>query len=57
MFGYWSSFFPDGSPAGVHSLNQCLLKEPSPRGRIAALNVISTILNGSKLYLSQAESR
>lgn len=31
--------------------------EPSPKGRMATLNVISQLLNGSKPYLQQAEYR
>lgn len=55
IFCYWSSFIPDGSPAGMHSLLTCILKDPSPSGRMAALNVLMALLNMSKIYLSQAE--
>ncbi|KRT79059.1 HEAT domain-containing protein [Oryctes borbonicus] len=56
MFSYWSSFIPDGSPSGTHSICTCILKDPSPSTRLMALNVLLTLLSSSKLYLSQAES-
>ncbi|GJQ86916.1 hypothetical protein Trydic_g11786 [Trypoxylus dichotomus] len=56
MFSYWSSFIPDGSPSGTHSICTCILKDPSPSTRSLALNVLLTLLSSSKLYLSQAES-
>lgn len=41
----------------IHNLITCILKDPSPKGRMAALNALLTLLTSSKLYLSQAESR
>ncbi|KAI4455968.1 malaria antigen-related [Holotrichia oblita] len=55
MFSYWSSFIPDGSPSGTHSICACILKDPSSSTRSVALNVLLTLLSNSKLYLSQAE--
>lgn len=56
IFCYWSSLIPNGSPMGMHNLATCILKDPSPKGRMAALNVLLALLSSSKLYLSQAES-
>ncbi|KAF2895184.1 hypothetical protein ILUMI_10984 [Ignelater luminosus] len=56
IFCYWSSLIPEGSPTNIHNLITCILKDPSPKGRMAALNALLTLLTSSKLYLSQAES-
>lgn len=56
MFSYWPSLIPDGSTSGTHNIAVCILKDPSPRNRMAALNVLLVLLTSSKLYLSHAES-
>ncbi|XP_062552864.1 HEAT repeat-containing protein 6 [Armigeres subalbatus] len=57
MFGYWHALFADESrtPATVSLLN-CVLKDPSPKCRIAAIQAISFMLYKSKPFLIQAES-
>ncbi|XP_038615603.1 HEAT repeat-containing protein 6, partial [Tachyglossus aculeatus] len=58
LYGYWSAFVPDspgiGSPQSV-SLMTISLKDPSPKTRACALQVLSAILEGSKQFLSVAE--
>ncbi|XP_055579346.1 HEAT repeat-containing protein 6 isoform X1 [Falco biarmicus] len=58
LYGYWSAFIPDapgiGSPQSV-SLMTIALKDPSPKTRACALQVLSAILEGSKQFLSVAE--
>ncbi|XP_068946066.1 HEAT repeat-containing protein 6 [Petaurus breviceps papuanus] len=58
LYGYWSAFVPDtpgiGSPQSV-SLMTISLKDPSPKTRACALQVLSAILDGSKQFLSVAE--
>ncbi|XP_067864408.1 HEAT repeat-containing protein 6 isoform X1 [Heptranchias perlo] len=58
LYGYWSSFIADapgiGSPQAV-SLMTIVLKDPSPKVRAGALQVLSAILEGSKQFLSVAE--
>ncbi|XP_043910839.1 HEAT repeat-containing protein 6 [Protopterus annectens] len=58
LYGYWSSFVPDtsaiGSPHSV-SLMTIALKDPSPKTRASALQVLSAMLEGSKQFLSVAE--
>ncbi|KAF5270704.1 hypothetical protein FQA39_LY01442 [Lamprigera yunnana] len=54
IFCYWSHFISDGS--GFNNLNLCILKDPSPNGRMAALHVLLTLITRAKLYLIQAES-
>ncbi|XP_065503087.1 HEAT repeat-containing protein 6 isoform X2 [Caloenas nicobarica] len=58
IYGYWSAFVPDapgiGSPQSV-SLMTIALKDPSPKTRACALQVLSAILEGSKQFLSVAE--
>ncbi|XP_071459058.1 HEAT repeat-containing protein 6 isoform X2 [Marmota flaviventris] len=58
LYGYWSAFVPDtpelGSPQSV-SLMTLALKDPSPKTRACALQVLSAILEGSKQFLSVAE--
>ncbi|XP_061461021.1 HEAT repeat-containing protein 6 [Rhineura floridana] len=58
LYGYWSAFVPDvpgiGSPQSV-SLMTIALKDPSPKTRACALQVLSAILEGSKQFLSIAE--
>uniref|UniRef100_A0A8C0IWB3 HEAT repeat-containing protein 6 n=1 Tax=Chelonoidis abingdonii TaxID=106734 RepID=A0A8C0IWB3_CHEAB len=58
LYGYWSAFVPDtpgiGSPQSV-SLMTIALKDPSPKTRACALQVLSATLEGSKQFLSVAE--
>ncbi|XP_048338202.1 HEAT repeat-containing protein 6-like, partial [Sphaerodactylus townsendi] len=58
LYGYWSAFVPDtpgiGSPQSL-SLITIALKDPSPKTRTCALQVLSAILEGSKQFLSIAE--
>ncbi|KAM6163938.1 HEAT repeat-containing protein 6 [Rhynchocyon petersi] len=58
LYGYWSAFVPDipelGSPHSV-SLMTLTLKDPSPKTRACALQVLSAVLEGSKQFLSVAE--
>ncbi|NXL55857.1 HEAT6 protein, partial [Chordeiles acutipennis] len=58
LYGYWSAFVPDapgiGSPQSV-TLMTIALKDPSPKTRACALQVLSAILEGSKQFLSVAE--
>ncbi|KAJ1185508.1 hypothetical protein NDU88_002300 [Pleurodeles waltl] len=58
LYGYWSAFVPDtpgiGSPQSV-SLMTIALKDPYPKTRACALQVLSAILEGSKQFLSVAE--
>ncbi|KAM5310150.1 HEAT repeat-containing protein 6 [Glossophaga mutica] len=58
LYGYWSAFVSDtpelGSPQSV-SLMTLTLKDPSPKTRACALQVLSAILEGSKQFLSVAE--
>lgn len=55
VFSFWSNFIPDGSPSGLHTLATCIMKDPSPKGRMAGLNVLLTFITTSKLYLALAE--
>ncbi|CAG2053651.1 unnamed protein product [Timema podura] len=56
LFGYWPSLLPDGPhPPHTRTLITCLLKDPSPKGRMAVSSVLINMLLGSRLYLSQAE--
>nr|XP_005987510.1 PREDICTED: HEAT repeat-containing protein 6 [Latimeria chalumnae] len=58
LYGYWSSFVSDtpgiGSPQSI-SLMTIALKDPSPKTRAGALQVLSALLEGSKQFLSVAE--
>ncbi|CAG9812627.1 unnamed protein product [Phaedon cochleariae] len=56
VFSYWSSFIPDDCRSGQHNLVICILKDPSPRSRMAALKVLLLLLTTSKSFLCQAES-
>lgn len=56
IFLYWSSFIPESPSSGKHNLVSCILKEPSTRGKMCALNVLLLLLTSSKMYLAQAES-
>ncbi|KAM9728661.1 HEAT repeat-containing protein 6 [Menidia menidia] len=57
LYGYWSSFIPDshtGRPAPL-TLITIILKDPSPKVRMCALQVLSAILDGSRQFLAVAE--
>ncbi|XP_060523367.1 HEAT repeat-containing protein 6 [Cylas formicarius] len=51
MFSYWACLM-NGGP---HTLTMCILKDPSGKCRIAALNVLLQLLNMAKAYLCHAE--
>ncbi|XP_031430744.1 HEAT repeat-containing protein 6-like [Clupea harengus] len=58
MFGYWSAFIPDTPPIGgppCLTLLTVALKDPSPKVRAGSLQVLSALLEGSRLFLSSAE--
>ncbi|KAM8834859.1 HEAT repeat-containing protein 6 [Synchiropus picturatus] len=58
LYGYWSSFIPDAPVAGgtpALSLLTVVLKDPSPKVRTAALQVLASILEGSRQFLAVAE--
>ncbi|XP_053673050.1 HEAT repeat-containing protein 6 [Anopheles nili] len=57
LFGYWHALFPDEnrSVATVSLLN-CVLRDPSPKCRIAAIQATSFLLYKSKPFLIQAEN-
>ncbi|XP_041912084.1 HEAT repeat-containing protein 6 isoform X2 [Alosa sapidissima] len=58
LFGYWSAFIPDtpaiGGPPSLTFLT-VVLKDPSPKVRAGSLQVLSSLLEGSRLFLSAAE--
>ncbi|XP_067113394.1 HEAT repeat-containing protein 6 [Osmerus mordax] len=57
LYGYWSSFIPD-APIGGHpplTLLTIILKDPSPKVRACALQVLSALLDGSRQLLGVAE--
>ncbi|XP_029957461.1 HEAT repeat-containing protein 6 [Salarias fasciatus] len=57
LYGYWSSFIPDtpiGGPPPL-TLLTIILKDPSPKVRLCALQVLSGILDGSRQFLAVAE--
>ncbi|XP_058066119.1 HEAT repeat-containing protein 6 [Anopheles bellator] len=57
MFGYWHALFPDENrtPSTVSLLN-CMLRDPLPSTRIAAIQATAFMLYRSKPFLVQAES-
>ncbi|MED6248482.1 hypothetical protein ATANTOWER_000977 [Ataeniobius toweri] len=57
LYGYWSSFIPDSPAGGPPSLTllTIILKDPSPKVRLCALQVLSAILDGSRQFLAAAE--
>ncbi|XP_030848018.1 HEAT repeat-containing protein 6-like [Strongylocentrotus purpuratus] len=60
MFGFWSAFVPDSPPTGGHNtqtLFTCMLKDPSPKARVASVAVIMALLDGSKQFLIAADDR
>ncbi|KAG9351606.1 hypothetical protein JZ751_022857 [Albula glossodonta] len=58
LYGYWSSFVPDapsmGGPPPL-TLLTIVLKDPSPKVRAGALQVLSGLLEGSRQFLCAAE--
>lgn len=58
FYGYWHSLFPSESLTNSSKgLLNCVLRDPNPRCRVAALQATSMFLFGSKVYLAQAETR
>ncbi|KAM9847037.1 HEAT repeat-containing protein 6 [Aulostomus maculatus] len=57
LYGYWSSFIPDSPVAGTPSLTlvTIILKDPSAKVRACALQVLTTMLDGSRHFLAVAE--
>ncbi|XP_030601520.1 HEAT repeat-containing protein 6 [Archocentrus centrarchus] len=57
LYGYWSSFIPDSPIGGPPPLTllTIILKDPSPKVRLCALQVLSAILDGSRQFLAVAE--
>uniref|UniRef100_A0A665U8S1 HEAT repeat-containing protein 6 n=1 Tax=Echeneis naucrates TaxID=173247 RepID=A0A665U8S1_ECHNA len=57
LYGYWSSFIPDSPVGGPPPLNllTIILKDPSPKVRASALQVLSAMLDGSRQFLAVAE--
>ncbi|CAL1573479.1 unnamed protein product [Knipowitschia caucasica] len=57
LYGYWSSFIPDSPIGGPPQLTllTTILKDPSPKVRACALQVLSAMLDGSRQFLAVAE--
>uniref|UniRef100_A0A667XZU4 HEAT repeat-containing protein 6 n=1 Tax=Myripristis murdjan TaxID=586833 RepID=A0A667XZU4_9TELE len=57
LYGYWSSFIPDSPIGGPPPLTllTIILKDPSPKVRACALQVLSAMLDGSRQFLGVAE--
>ncbi|XP_069577814.1 HEAT repeat-containing protein 6 [Brachyistius frenatus] len=57
LYGYWSSFIPDSPIGGPPPLTllTIILKDPSPKVRLCALQVLSAMLDGSRQFLAVAE--
>lgn len=56
LFGYWHALFStEPITTGSVVLLNCIIKDPNPRCRVAALQATSTILFGSKAFLTRAE--
>ncbi|KAJ8873284.1 hypothetical protein PR048_026918 [Dryococelus australis] len=57
LFGYWPGLLPDGTP-GPHArtLATCLLKDSSPRCRLAVADILVSLLPGSRPFLLHAHS-
>ncbi|CAH0715508.1 unnamed protein product, partial [Brenthis ino] len=64
IFGYWWALLPDcpdvnnwlGEEKSKKTLAYCAITDPIASSRASALSVILTLLSGSRMYLSQAES-
>lgn len=65
MFGYWWALLPDSINAqnwlleesSKRTLAYCAVTDPISTSRAGVLSVILALLSGSRIYLSQAESR
>ncbi|XP_008290728.1 HEAT repeat-containing protein 6 [Stegastes partitus] len=57
LYGYWSSFIPDSPIGGLPPLTllTIVLKDPSPKVRLCALQVLCAMLDGSRQFLAVAE--
>ncbi|XP_070700331.1 HEAT repeat-containing protein 6 [Pempheris klunzingeri] len=57
LYGYWSSFIPESPIGGPPPLTllTIILKDPSPKVRTCALQVLSAMLDGSRQFLAVAE--
>ncbi|XP_023139949.2 HEAT repeat-containing protein 6 [Amphiprion ocellaris] len=57
LYGYWSSFIPDSPVGGPPPLTllTIVLKDPSPKVRLCALQVLCAMLDGSRQFLAMAE--
>ncbi|TNN63459.1 HEAT repeat-containing protein 6 [Liparis tanakae] len=57
LYGYWSSLIPDSPIGGPPPLTliTIILKDPSPKVRACALQVLSAMLDGSRQFLAVAE--
>ncbi|XP_019941793.2 HEAT repeat-containing protein 6 [Paralichthys olivaceus] len=57
LYGYWFSFIPESPIGGPPPLTllTIILKDPSPKVRASALQVLSAMLNGSRQFLAVAE--
>ncbi|KAF7206570.1 HEAT repeat-containing protein 6 [Nothobranchius furzeri] len=57
LYGYWSSFIPDSPTGGPPPLTllTIILKDPLPKVRLCALQVLSAILDSSRQFLAVAE--
>ncbi|XP_011481858.2 HEAT repeat-containing protein 6 isoform X2 [Oryzias latipes] len=57
LYGYWSSFIPDSPTGGPPPLTllTIILKDPSPKVRLCALQVLTAMLDGSRQFLAVAE--
>lgn len=57
LFGYWHSLFATEESQSTVNLINSVLKDPSPRCRILALQNIIMLLKNSKPFLIQAENK
>ncbi|XP_033102281.1 HEAT repeat-containing protein 6-like [Anneissia japonica] len=60
VFGYWSAFIPDSPPrpgSSSHTLFTSILKDSSPKARVAGVVVLSAMLEGSRNFLAAADDR
>ncbi|XP_060941928.1 HEAT repeat-containing protein 6 [Limanda limanda] len=57
LYGYWFSFIPESPIGGPPPLTlvTIILKDPSPKVRACALQVLSAMLDGSRQFLAVAE--
>lgn len=65
MFGYWWALLPDSpevdrwtnDEGSKNTLAYCAVSDPIATSRASVLSVILALLSGSRMYLSQAETR